>query len=174
MELAIVTPRGRALHRARATDVPGIVALESAPGMSRFIGSWPAERHLANLTDPASHYLALHDTVGALEGFAILSAYAPKFRWFELSRIAVREPGDGRGADLLAGTLAYAFDRVAAHRIQLEVYPDNARARRAYARAGFREEGVLRDAVTRDGSWIALVLMALLEDERVPPQASRA
>ncbi|GAC1302697.1 MAG: hypothetical protein NVSMB21_00950 [Vulcanimicrobiaceae bacterium] len=52
-----------------------------------------------------------------------------------------------------------------AHRIQLDCYEDNLRARRAYARAGFREEGVMRDAVTRDGRWISLVLLAMLESD---------
>ncbi|GAC1523237.1 MAG: hypothetical protein NVS2B8_05470 [Vulcanimicrobiaceae bacterium] len=70
--------------------------------------------------------------------------------------------------------LDYVYSRANAHRLQLEVYEDNARARRAYARAGFVEEGVLRDAVTREGEWVPLVLLAMLEDEWRASVASRA
>lgn len=169
-----MTARGRVLERARPSDVAAIVAMETQPGMSRYIGRWPAERHLRNLDDSGSHYLVMRGASDMLDGFAIVTAYAPKFRWFELSRIVVREPGGGRGSDFLDAVLAYAFDRANAHRIQLEVYEDNVRARRAYARAGFREEGLLRDAVTRDGKWVPLVLMALLENERGATATGRA
>jgi len=166
VESEIVTGRGRVLHRARPDDVAGIVALETQPAMSRYIGHWSAEHHLRNLTDSGSHYLVTRSPQGTVDGFSIVTQYAPKFRWYEFTRIAVSEPGEGRGSDVLVAVIGYVFDRLGAHRLQLEVYEDNLRARRAYARAGFREEGLLRDAVTRDGIWLPLVLMALLENER--------
>ncbi|GAC1443805.1 MAG: hypothetical protein NVSMB59_09150 [Vulcanimicrobiaceae bacterium] len=179
----IMTPRGRAIERVRrpgasdrdlAEALDAIVALETQPGMARYIGHWPRERHARNIADADSHYLVVRDDAGAIDGFAIVTAYAATFRWFELSRIAVGRPGDGRGTDVLAGVLDYVYSRANAHRLQLEVYEDNARARRAYARAGFVEEGVLRDAVTREGEWVPLVLLAMLEDEWRASVASRA
>ncbi|GAC1309510.1 MAG: GNAT family N-acetyltransferase [Vulcanimicrobiaceae bacterium] len=164
-----MTARGRVLEAAVPADIAGIVAIETHPSMTPYIGSWTAERHLRHVADPDFHYYVVRDARGDVDGFAIVWAFAPKFRWYELSRIAVANPGEGRGSDLLHAVLDATFERADAHRIQLECYEDNLRARRAYARAGFREEGLMRNAVTRDGAWVSLVLMALLEDDRVRP-----
>lgn len=161
------------LEPARSADIAGIVTIETHPSMDRYIGSWPRERHRRQLDDADYRYYVVRDARGDIDGFAIVMAYAPNFRWYELSRIAVREPGDGRGSDLLRGVLAATFDTEGAHRIQLDCYEDNVRARRAYARAGFREEGLMRDAVLRDGAWTSLVLLALLANERVAPSHAR-
>ena len=168
MEPEIQTARGRVLVRARAADVPGIVALETAPGMGRYIGHWSAERHLRQIDDPTWWYLVTHDASGAVDGLAIMTEYSPRFRWYELARFVIARPGEGRGSDVLVPVITYLFDRLNAHRIQLDAYADNERAIRAYERVGFRREGVRRAAVSRDGAWVDLVLMALLENERVP------
>ncbi len=136
----VTTARGRAVVRARAQDVPGIVSLEAAPEMARYIGHW--------------------------SGLAIITEYPPRFRWYELARFVVARPGEGRGSDVLVPIIDFMFERLNAHRIQLDAYVDNTRAIRAYERVGFRREGVRRSAVTRDGAWVDLVLMALLENER--------
>lgn len=136
--------------------------------MAAFIGAWSAQRHLRQLDDLDYRYYVVRDATGTVDGFAIVFAYNAHFRWYELARLAMREPGDGRGSDVLRAVIDATFERDDAHRIQLDVYADNVRARRAYARAGFREEGVMRAAVTRDGRWTDLVLMALLENERLP------
>ena len=53
-----------------------------------------------------------------------------------------------------------------AHRLQLLVYPENERARRAYARAGLVEEGLLRD-IRRlpDGRFRSMLMMSVLRSE---------
>lgn len=50
------------------------------------------------------------------------------------------------------------------------VWAFNQRARRAYAKAGFLEEGVRRDAILRGGTWHDEILMSRLEtdDSSVP------
>jgi RimJ/RimL family protein N-acetyltransferase len=45
------------------------------------------------------------------------------------------------------------------------VVEDNARARHLYTSFGFTEEGIMREATQRDGVWLALVLMSILEHE---------
>lgn len=39
-----------------------------------------------------------------------------------------------------------AFERLGLHRLELDVYSFNPRARRVYEKAGFRREGILRTA----------------------------
>ena len=69
----------------------------------------------------------------------------------------------GRGL----GSWATALTReLGLHRLELDVFSINPRAEHVYAKAGFRREGVLRDAILLpDGSYCDDVLMAILEDE---------
>ena len=57
------------------------------------------------------------------------------------------------------------------HRVQLEVYGFNDRARRLFVRAGFVEEGIRRGAYRRHGAWADGVLFGLVaEDPGVAPE----
>ncbi len=47
----------------------------------------------------------------------------------------------------------------------MEVHTFNPRARRAYEKAGFVAEGVLRDALCYDGEWVDAVVMSILAPE---------
>jgi hypothetical protein len=51
------------------------------------------------------------------------------------------------------------------HRIQLSVAPFNPAGIRAYAKAGFVEEGRHRESVLHDGRWYDEVLMSILDHE---------
>ncbi len=42
---------------------------------------------------------------------------------------------------------------------------DNHRARHLYTSFGFSEEGLMREATQRDGAWLSLVLMSILDRE---------
>jgi RimJ/RimL family protein N-acetyltransferase len=72
----------------------------------------------------------------------------------------------GRGLGSAATELAveHAF-AVGVHRIELEVYDFNPRARRVYEKAGFRHEGTKRDALLWDGSWVDAHVMSLLDSD---------
>ena len=83
----------------------------------------------------------------------------------EFKRFVVAEPGRGLGRLLLAELLRIVFDEIGAHRFFLDVAEDNARALHLYRSVGFVEEGVMREATERDGKWLSLVLMSLLQHE---------
>lgn len=75
------------------------------------------------------------------------------------------ECGKGVGSWAVEATRDFAFEELKLHRLELDVFSFNHRAERAYEKAGFRREGVLRDAV-RDGEGYGDdILMAILEDE---------
>jgi RimJ/RimL family protein N-acetyltransferase len=71
----------------------------------------------------------------------------------------------GFGTEATALTVRYGFEVLNLNRIALGVLADNARARRAYEKAGFVQEGVLRQAFYRHGRWIDEVRYAILRDE---------
>jgi RimJ/RimL family protein N-acetyltransferase len=70
--------------------------------------------------------------------------------------------GRGGGRKLVEAALTHARS-TEAHKVQLEVYPDNGRAIALYASAGFEIEGVKRAHYRRpDGSLRSAVMMAVL------------
>ena len=75
------------------------------------------------------------------------------------------EQGKGFGRDGLALLLRYAFHELGLHRLWLDVFGYNGRAIHLYQRAGFREEGRLREHLQRDGRRWDVVLMGLLRSE---------
>lgn len=73
--------------------------------------------------------------------------------------------GKGIGTWAVETMRDFAFEELNLHRLELDVYSFNPRAEKVYMKAGFRREGVLRDAI-RDGNQYADdILMSILEDE---------
>jgi RimJ/RimL family protein N-acetyltransferase len=76
--------------------------------------------------------------------------------------------GGGIGSGLLAAGIEWATAH-GAHKISLEVWPHNARARALYLRYGFVEEGRLRRHYRRrNGELWDSVMMGLVRDEAAP------
>ncbi len=73
--------------------------------------------------------------------------------------------GKGIGFWAVERTRDFAFDTLKLHRLELDVFSFNERARRTYEKAGFKQEGILRDSVKTENSYADDVLMAMLEDE---------
>lgn len=72
--------------------------------------------------------------------------------------------GRGLGIEALELAIDFAFRDRNLQRISLKVFANNARAIRAYEKAGFEREGVLRRAVFIDGHWVDEIVMAVLAD----------
>ena len=151
---------------ARLDDIPAIMALERGEGYEDMVGRWSDEQHAVEMALPGSHYLVAHDAGGAPQGFVMLQRLDDPDLCAYLRRIAVARPGEGLGAALLDAALAHVFGTTPAHRLQLLVYAENERARRAYARAGLVEEGLLRD-IRRlpDGRFRSMLMMSILRPE---------
>jgi RimJ/RimL family protein N-acetyltransferase len=73
--------------------------------------------------------------------------------------------GRGVGSAVTSAVVAYGFRELNLHRIQLSVLASNERAMRMYEKQGFSREGVLRDAQFREGRFVDVILMALLESD---------
>jgi diamine N-acetyltransferase len=160
------------LRDANRNDVPLICSLERRPEYYEMVGSWPEDEHLRLLSDPDACYVIAEDQPGEIAGFAILFGLISEYRSIELKRIVVATPGMGRGKEMLRQIIRKAFEEYGAHRLWLDVLEHNLRAQRAYAGVGFRCEGVLREAVYRDGEYRSLMLMSILDREyrEITPQ----
>lgn len=73
------------------------------------------------------------------------------------------ERGKGIGSWAVEVSRDLAFDQL--HRLELDVFSFNPRAEKAYLRAGFKREGVLRDAVFDRGQYADDIIMAILGDD---------
>jgi RimJ/RimL family protein N-acetyltransferase len=81
--------------------------------------------------------------------------------------------GHGFGTETAELMLAHAFERIGLHRVGLAVFAFNERAIHAYEKAGFRVEGRLRDAITRDGRYWDEIQMGVLREEWLAARGSR-
>lgn len=70
--------------------------------------------------------------------------------------------GKGVGKLLINTAIDYAFNWLAATRLELEVYSDNERGLHLYKKLGFEVEGVRRKAAFRDGKYCDVVMMSML------------
>ncbi len=156
-----------ALRPTEEADLDFVVALESGPDAARFVEAWPAERHRAALSDPDIAHLVVAED-GKPEGFVILAGLRDPNRRVELRRIVVARPGQGLGRTALTLILDHTFSDLGAHRVWLDVKPDNGRARHLYASLGFTEEGILRDALRTADGYEPLILM-----EKIAPTPTR-
>ena len=71
----------------------------------------------------------------------------------------------GYGTETVCLLLRHGFEALNLHRIYLQVYSTNPRARRSYEKAGFVLEGTLREAVYRHGKYIDMHVMSVLRSE---------
>lgn len=79
--------------------------------------------------------------------------------------MAPEATGRGLGADALQTAIRYGFLQMGLNKIELRTWAFNARALRAYSKAGFVEEGRLREAVFFNGTHHDAVLMGILRRE---------
>jgi diamine N-acetyltransferase len=153
------------LQHAVTDDIPAIVALERTEFARRFVGQWSEERHRAALIGGDARYLICKSDAGELQAYVILRGLSEDNRAIEVKRIVVAAPERGLGRKILTEVIRMAFEELGAHRLFLDVYEDNARARHLYEALGFVYEGAMREAAQRDGAWFDLHLMSMLESE---------
>lgn len=84
---------------------------------------------------------------------------------FRIGLFHSTECGKGIGSWAICKTRDFAFEELQLHRLELDVFSYNTRAEKAYIKAGFKREGVLRDAIKDGDSYADDILMAILEEE---------
>lgn len=71
----------------------------------------------------------------------------------------------GYGTETMELLLRHGFDTLNLNRIFLRVFENNPRAIRSYEKAGFVEEGRLRQAEYQNGDFLDVLLMSVLRSE---------
>jgi RimJ/RimL family protein N-acetyltransferase len=168
------------LRPVTAADVPGLAAMVADPETARLTGTRPPaepadlqqlERWYASRAEHHDRLdLAIIErATGRYAGEAVLNKLDPDNRSCAF-RIALAGPhvfGRGLGTEATRLVLGHAFETAGLHRVELEVYDFNPRARHVYAKVGFVHEGIRRQALHWDGTWVDAHLMAMLHDDWV-------
>lgn len=108
-------------------------------------------------------------------GFAGLYDFHPTVRKAEF-RILIGEMSywdQGYGTEITELVVFYGFDRLNLNRIWLGITSENQRGIRAYEKAGFRQEGVLRQDLYRNSRYYDSIRFSLLREEYYPEQYER-
>jgi diamine N-acetyltransferase len=157
------------LQAATLDDIDFMLAQENRQEFSDFILCWSRDQHVQNLQNPDKRYVIIKINSGtateAIAGYAILSGIQSPHSNVELTRIVIAEPGKGFGKAALRLIQKRVFEEYQAHRLWLDVFEYNHRARRAYEAVGFKLEGILREAIKRKKTYDSLVIMSMLEQE---------
>jgi RimJ/RimL family protein N-acetyltransferase len=75
--------------------------------------------------------------------------------------------GRGYGTEACMLAVEYAFTQLAMEKVLLEVYAGNQRGRRAYEKAGFTTEGMLRRHHWNGGRLVDVAVMAVFADDQL-------
>jgi RimJ/RimL family protein N-acetyltransferase len=156
-------------RRATAEDAEAFVAvLRSVAEEGRWIGTEPgfdADERVArvrrSMTEGETFWL-LEDDDGRLVG--TLGLHLTHARGVLSLGMCIIESARGRGGGrVMMDTALLHLATTDAHKVELEVWPDNGRAISLYARYGFEVEGLRRGHYRRrDGSLRSSLIMARL------------
>lgn len=163
-----------ALTELRKDDAEPLFGWINDPHTVRFNSPYAPVHELSHLawleriiSDPSRMVFGIREIQGnQLVGVVQLIDIHPVHRSAELVIRIGSESDRSRGYGTEAVQLAkdFAFRDRNLQRISLKVFADNARAVRAYKKAGFQQEGVLRRAAFINGRWSDEIVMAALAD----------
>ena len=74
--------------------------------------------------------------------------------------------GRGIGTEAAKLMIQYGFEKLGLHRIYLRALAGNKQAIRSYEKAGFEQEGYLKDDVCINGKFVDIVWMAIVNKEK--------
>lgn len=73
--------------------------------------------------------------------------------------------GQGYGKEALIEILNYGFDEIGLHRIEAHINADNAASLRMHEKCGYKREGLLRQAVYKNGLFKDVIIMSVFKEE---------
>ncbi|UCD62856.1 MAG: GNAT family N-acetyltransferase [Candidatus Zixiibacteriota bacterium] len=158
---------GKVAFRATGpADLDFVLAVEQHPENLPFIRQWSTQQHRAAIEDPnVAHFVIENAFDYRPVGFVILVGVNDPDLSLELKRIVVSDKRFGFGRDAVRLVQFYAFEKLACHRLWLDVMKNNKRAYKLYKSEGFRNEGVHREAVRKGDRFVTVKVMSILRCE---------
>lgn len=113
-------------------------------------------------------YKGVDSKTGATVGHISLGGISERDRAGRITRVLVGNTTERRRGicqGMVKALLRIGFEDLKLHRISLGVYDFNQVAINCYLKAGFQQEGLLRDVVKHGDDYWSLIEMGILEDE---------
>jgi RimJ/RimL family protein N-acetyltransferase len=152
------------LRDTTEADLEFVVQAETQS--QQFVTLQSREAHLAAInSDNVAHLIIERQSDAQPVGYTIIAGLAESPSTIELRRIVVTASGQGYGRKALRMIKRFAFERLDAHRLWLDVKEHNARAHKLYESEGFSVEGKLRDCIKTENGYESLLLMSMLKPE---------
>lgn len=153
------------LWPATAADFPFIRALAQRPDNAPFITD-EDEAALQTYLDSPDAALLIWQADGA-QGYALFNGLAQPAGVVELRRLALDQPGGGRGRAFVGALIDHAFADPACRKLWLDASGENLRAQHLYESLGFTLEGRQRAHWWRPalGRVVDVMLYGMLRDE---------
>jgi len=151
---------------------PEFLAQWTGPAFDHPLDRTQLTRHLAQTRkeekSPGLIFKVVIPETGDTIGHGELARIDSKNLSAALVRILVGPPelrGRGVGEGIVRALLGIAFDELSLHRVVLNVFDFNQSAIHCYEKAGFRLEGVQREACKVGNTYWNLCVMSILEQE---------
>ena len=158
------------LRSAGPDDWSYIDKTQKKPTVKAFLSPFDKDEYLHSIKDPYQQILIAMSPQEERVGYAQICGIGSKQRAVEIRKIGISQPKQGYGSAVLSLLIENAFRQLNAHRLWLDVFPDNSLARALYKNLGFVEEGTLRDSYYFDGHFRSVVIMSILEGEFKNPK----
>lgn len=149
----------------KENDLEKILEIESKKENSDFITPNSRAEHLALIQNEHVNHLVIKSEAEEILGFIILSGITDINKNIEFRRIVIDQKGKGYGRTAIKMMKKYCFEDLKCNRLWLDVIETNNRARALYKSEGFKEEGILRECLLKNDSFVSLVIMSILERE---------
>ena len=75
--------------------------------------------------------------------------------------------GQGYGKEALLEILRYGFNERGLNRVEAHINADNSASLRLHVKCGYKQEGVLRQAIYKNGRFKDVVVMSILKEELI-------
>lgn len=152
------------LRLATDADAGFIAEVLTTPQAIDMVLPHTAAEAIESIANP-DHVYFLAEAAGRSVGVVLLAGLQNPHRSIELRKVAVATVGQGHGTFIMAASLDEAFNTYGAHRVWLDVYPENERAHALYLKLGFREDGMFREAYKHGDQYRSALLMSILASE---------
>ncbi len=153
------------LRPTEVDDLSYVVAAEQHDDNNLFITPWTYDQHRGALFGTDLAHLIVEDESNQAVGFIILAGLESPHQNIEFRRIVITGKGKGYSQEAIQQVQRFAFTRLSAHRLWLDVKESNRRARYIYEKLGFRQDGVLRECLKNGDQFESLVVMSMLSQE---------
>ena len=153
------------LRPATPADFAFIRRLAADPANAPYITDEDEAALQAYLDDPDADLL-IWQADGA-QGYALFNGLTDKAGTRELRRLALDQPGGGRGRAFVGALVDHGFQTLGAQRLWLDASGENLRAQHLYESLGFTLEGRLRQHWWRPalGRAVDMMLYGMLRAE---------